>query len=79
MNLKFVEMIATYITNKTLSGKLLILKTFALTAIPMRSLWFSLCRFYKTLHNFSLESNIKKKRHRFLALCIGTPLEESDY
>ena len=41
--LKFVEMIA----NETVSGYLLILKTFTLTAIPVRLLWVSLCRFTK--------------------------------
>ena len=40
-------MIATYITNKTVSGNLLILKTFTLTAIPVRLLWVSLCQFTK--------------------------------
>ena len=45
--LKFVEMIATYITNKTVSGNLLILKTFTLTVIPVRLLWVSLWRFTK--------------------------------
>ena len=45
--LKFVEMIATYVMNKSVSGNLPILKTFTLIAIPVRLLWVSLCRFTK--------------------------------
>ena len=45
--LKFVEKIATYITNKTLLGNLLILKMFMLTAISVRLLRVYLCRFTK--------------------------------
>ena len=43
--LKFVEMIATCITNKIVSGNFLILKNFTLIAIPVHLLWVSLCRF----------------------------------
>ena len=68
-------MIATYITNKTVSGNLLILKTFTLIAIPVRLLGVSLCRFTKTLHNFSLESNIKKKPTRFFSALYRDYLE----
>ena len=50
-----------------------------MTPILVRLPWVSLVAIYKTLHNFSLESNIEKTQHGFLALCMGTPWKESDY